>query len=82
MWGMQAVAPFEADGERHGRMTRGGQGLPKVSTGPAMPYPFTPWEQATPETAASGVAHPQGWRPAAVFYPLGHPTPYAMVKGR
>jgi hypothetical protein len=27
-------------------------------------------------TAALGVARPQGERPAAVFYPLGYPTPY------
>jgi protein-L-isoaspartate O-methyltransferase len=25
------------------------------------------------------VAHPQGRRPAAIFYPFGHPTPYAYV---
>jgi hypothetical protein len=25
------------------------------------------------------VVHPQGRRPAAVFYPFGHPTPYAYV---
>jgi hypothetical protein len=30
-----------------------------------------------PETAVSGVARPQDGRPAAVFYPFGHPTPYA-----
>jgi hypothetical protein len=28
-------------------------------------------------TAISRVAHPQGWRPAAIFYPVGHPMPYA-----
>jgi hypothetical protein len=28
-------------------------------------------------TAVSGVAHPQGERPATVFYPLGRPTLYA-----
>jgi hypothetical protein len=27
--------------------------------------------------AAFVLACPQGWRPAAVFYPFGHPTPYA-----
>jgi hypothetical protein len=37
--------------EMHGRMTRGGLGLPKVLLGPAMPYPFTPHRQATPEAA-------------------------------
>jgi hypothetical protein len=34
----------------HGRMARGGHGLPKVSLGPAMPHPSTPCERATPET--------------------------------
>jgi hypothetical protein len=29
--------------------------------------------------AVSGVAQPQGRRPAAVFYPLGYPTPYASA---
>jgi hypothetical protein len=32
----------------HGRMARGGHGLPKVSLGRAMPYPSMPYEQATP----------------------------------
>jgi hypothetical protein len=26
---------------KHGRMIRGGNGLPRVSPGPAMPYPST-----------------------------------------
>jgi hypothetical protein len=30
--------------------------------------------------AISGVACPQGVPPAAVFHPLGHPTPYAYGK--
>jgi hypothetical protein len=25
----------------------------------------------------SGVAHPQGKQSVAIFYPFGHPTPYA-----
>lgn len=49
---------------RHG--PSGGHGLPKVSLGPAMPYPLCP----------AGVSS-QGGRSAAVFYPLGYPTPYA-----
>jgi hypothetical protein len=28
-------------------------------------------------TAISGVTRLQVWRPAAVFYPFRHPTPYA-----
>jgi hypothetical protein len=49
------------------RTGRGIHGLPKVSTGPAMPNPYTAvWE----------VARPQGGRPVAVFFPLGYPFPY------
>jgi hypothetical protein len=29
--------------------------------------------------AVLGVACPQGWRLTAIFYPLGHPTPYAYI---
>jgi hypothetical protein len=36
---------------RHGRMARGGHGLPKVSPGLAMPNPSTLCRLATPETA-------------------------------
>jgi hypothetical protein len=38
-------------------MARGGHGLPKVSLGPALPYPPTPSGQATPK---------QGWPPHRV----------------
>jgi hypothetical protein len=67
-----------------GRMARGGHGLPKVSPGSAMPYPSTPAGRATPKTAlgpmaVSGVASPQGGRPAGVFYPFSHPTPTPMT---
>jgi predicted transporter len=31
--------------------------------------------------AVSGVACSQGRQPAAVFFPLGHPTPYAYARG-
>jgi hypothetical protein len=48
-------------GARHGRMARGGHGLPNVSPGPY---------------AVSVVTRPQGRRPVAVFYPFGHTTPY------
>jgi hypothetical protein len=63
-------------------MARGGHALPKVLPMSAMPYPFTPCWADHPRnglTAVSGVAHPQGRRPAAIFYPFGHPTPYAYV---
>jgi hypothetical protein len=49
-------------------MARVGHALPKVSLGPAIPYPSTPCRRATPETALWSVA---------VFYPLGHLMPYA-----
>jgi hypothetical protein len=38
-------------GVGHGRMARCGHGLPKVSPGPAKPYPSMPWGRVTPETA-------------------------------
>jgi hypothetical protein len=49
--------------QSHGRTTRGGHGLSKVSTGPIMPYP---------SMAVLGVARlqGQGGRPAAVFTAL------------
>jgi hypothetical protein len=53
----------------HGRTARGGHGLPKVSSRPAMPS--TPWGRA------SGMACLEGGPPAAVVYPFGHPTLYA-----
>jgi hypothetical protein len=58
-------------------MTWGGHGLPKVSLGPAMPYPSTSCGRETPEKALWPF---QGWagQHAAVFYPLGHPTPYGV----
>jgi hypothetical protein len=37
--------------EIHGRMTRGGHGLPKVLPGSTMPHPSTPCGRVTPETA-------------------------------
>jgi hypothetical protein len=39
------------DMTRHGRMARRGHGLPKVSPGPALPYPSSPCGRATPEMA-------------------------------
>jgi hypothetical protein len=68
-------------GLRHGRLARGCHGLPKVSLGPAMSYPSTPCRRATPETTLRPfqreVAHPKSWRSPAIFFHLGHPTPYA-----
>jgi hypothetical protein len=49
-------------------MASGSHGLPKVLLEPAMPYiPFY--------TLQAG--HLQDKRLAAVFYPFGHPMPYA-----
>jgi hypothetical protein len=39
---------------------------------PAMPDPSMSCGRATPQTAL----RPFGGRPAAVFFPLGYPTPY------
>jgi hypothetical protein len=52
-------------------MARGGYGLPIVSLWPAMPDTSMPCGRAKPETTL------QGGQPLAVFYHLGHPTPYA-----
>jgi hypothetical protein len=57
----------------HWRMARGGHRLPKVSLGPAMPYSSTPCGLASPETVLRLFER----RSAAIFYPFGHPTPYA-----
>jgi hypothetical protein len=70
------VSPKEAgrNSEEGIEQTRGIQGLPEVSLGPAMPHPSMPCGQATPETAIFyRVARPQYGRPAAVFYPLDTP---------
>jgi hypothetical protein len=45
------------------RTGRGIHGLPRVSYGPAMPYPYMPCGRAA----------------AAVFFPLGYPFPYGSV---
>jgi hypothetical protein len=44
-----SCGPITNDIGVHMHMARGGHGLPKVSPGPAMPYPSTPWGRATPE---------------------------------
>jgi hypothetical protein len=54
--------------ENHGRMARGGHGLPKVSLGPTMTDPYTPCAL-------------QGGRPAASSTPLDTPrhTPTTLL---
>jgi hypothetical protein len=61
----------------HGCMARGGHGLPKASSGPAMPYPSMPRRQAIPETHYDhfmGGLSQGGF--AVNFNPFRHPTPY------
>jgi hypothetical protein len=62
---------------KHGRMERGGHGLPKKSLGLAMPNPSTLCGRATPKMTVSWMARLQGGQPPAVFYPIGYPIPYA-----
>jgi len=72
---------------KHGRMARGGHGLPKVLTGPVMPCPSTPCGRVTPETALCSF---QGWPTCRVgglrpsFIPLDTPrhTPMVWNKSR
>jgi hypothetical protein len=62
------------------RISRGGHELPEVSLGPAMPYPSMPcgWPPLKRPYGCLGRGRLQReGGPAAVFYPLGHPTPYA-----
>jgi hypothetical protein len=55
----QGVEQFtRASDKQHGRMARGGHGLPNVSPGPAMPDSFMLCGQTTPETALQLF---QGW---------------------
>jgi hypothetical protein len=63
-------------------MARGDHGLPKVSPAPRHAPPFYARQVGYPQNglkAASGVTHPQGRRPATIFYPLEHPMMYASV---
>jgi hypothetical protein len=43
---------------RHGRMRRGGHGLPKVSPGPAMSYPWWTLGKPFPDTLGGPVGDP------------------------
>jgi hypothetical protein len=65
-------------------MAKGGLGRPKVSPGPAMPCPATPYGQDTPETA---VRQFQGWpacrapvlRPSSIPLDTPHCTPIMVI---
>jgi hypothetical protein len=59
-------------------MARSGHGLPKLLTGTAMPNPSTTSGGATPDWPFQEFQQ-CGW-PAAIFYPLRHPTPYTYVR--
>jgi hypothetical protein len=59
----------------HGRMARGGHGLPKSVTRAYHAQPYRALWAVTTETAVSEVAAHK-----AVFYPLGYPTLYAYSK--
>jgi hypothetical protein len=64
----------------HGRMARSDHGLTKVSLRPARTY--SALQVVHPRNglmAVSGVVHPQGRWPTAVFYPFGHVTPYVYA---
>jgi hypothetical protein len=71
----------------HGRMARGGHGLPKVATGPAMPNSFMTWGRATIETALQPF---QGWpahresglQPSSTLFVTPRRTPMKEVQKR
>jgi hypothetical protein len=62
----------------HGCISRGDHGLFKVSPAPTMPCPSTLYMQPPliwPYSRLRGDRQQSG-RPAVIFYPFGHPTPY------
>jgi hypothetical protein len=63
----------------HGCMARGGHAIPNVWLGPAMPYLSTSCGRPPLERPYGHFrdGRPQREQPAAILYPLGHPTPYA-----
>jgi hypothetical protein len=67
---IKAVTTNGRYGQYHGRMARGGHGLPNVSLWPAKPKPSTPCRPSTPEMAQRAACirllHP--WKPQAVRY--------------
>jgi hypothetical protein len=69
------------EGANHERMARVGMDSLKFHPDPPCPTLLRPAGRTNPEMAVRGsppgVAHLQGRQPAAVFYPFGHPTPYA-----
>jgi hypothetical protein len=69
LWLKQILACRRKMVRKHSRMARGGHGLPKVSPGPAIPYPSMPYRFR---------AGPSAGR-VACSYPFGHPTSYAYV---
>ena len=68
----------------HRRMVSGGNGLLKVSLGPAMHYPFMPCRQPPlkgPQGRFRG-SHPQGELPLALLLPLWIPREVRLRVGR
>jgi hypothetical protein len=68
----------------HGRTGRGGHGLCRVSSGPAMPHPSMHRRRAIPKWpyVCFWGGPPAEQAPAGVFYPFGHLTPYAYGTDR
>jgi hypothetical protein len=64
---------------RHGLVARGGLGLPKVSLELALLYLFMPcrWPPLKRPDGPFRGGRPQGGQPSAIFYPIGHSSPYA-----
>jgi hypothetical protein len=61
-------------------MAKGFYELPTVLPVPTMPfYALRAGQPLNGLMAVSRVVCPQGRRPAAVFYPLGYPSPYGPV---
>jgi hypothetical protein len=73
LWG------FESTWNDHGRMARGGHGLPKVLLGHAMPSSSMPygWPPLKWPYGHFRGGHSLGGQPAAVFHPLGYLTSHA-----
>jgi hypothetical protein len=68
----RAPGPRSTHSQIHGRMARGGHGLPKASLGLAMLYPSMPCGWGTPELALQPF---QGyrWGPTLLCPAGGHP---------
>jgi hypothetical protein len=72
------IVEFIPQGINHKRVARGGHGI-KIHPGPPCPTLLRPVGRPPlspgPRAQGPGVACQQGMYPAAVFYPIGHPSP-------